>query len=200
MHATKAKAQGPDEKVVRLTEMGFDAQAAQAALFSANGDEQVSETCGIGLGLTLKCSCRRLCLCIVAGVEQTSEAWCNASRCCRRHWRCCLGDDGMPAGRRSSFNAVHAADDEQAHTPNDMPGLWGMHSPATTRNPGLLHAYLPQTGTSSPAISVQLQSVLRRLDSCTLSMRRRYGKPHRRITRWGAVGSSGVVMCNCKKQ
>lgn len=41
MHATKAKAQGPDEKVVRLTEMGFDAQAAQAALFSANGDEQV---------------------------------------------------------------------------------------------------------------------------------------------------------------
>ena len=40
-HATKAKAQGPDEKVVRLTEMGFDAQAAQAALFTANGDEQV---------------------------------------------------------------------------------------------------------------------------------------------------------------
>jgi UBA/TS-N domain len=43
VHATKAKAQGPDEKVVRLTEMGFDAQAAQAALFSANGDEQVIE-------------------------------------------------------------------------------------------------------------------------------------------------------------
>jgi ubiquitin-conjugating enzyme E2 D/E len=42
VHATKAKAQGPDEKVVRLTEMGFDAQAAQAALFSANGDEQAA--------------------------------------------------------------------------------------------------------------------------------------------------------------
>ena len=46
VHATKAKAQGPDEKVVRLTEMGFDAQAAQAALFSANGDEQASKPCG----------------------------------------------------------------------------------------------------------------------------------------------------------
>jgi hypothetical protein len=43
MHASKAKAQGPDDKVVRLTEMGFDAAAAEAALFSANGDEQASE-------------------------------------------------------------------------------------------------------------------------------------------------------------
>lgn len=61
VHATKAKAQGPDEKVVRLTEMGFDAQAAQAALFSANGDEQVSEGCGGGIDLTSECGCRRLC-------------------------------------------------------------------------------------------------------------------------------------------
>lgn len=44
-HATQAKAHGPDEKVVRLTEMGFDAKAAEAALFSANGDEQVDRVC-----------------------------------------------------------------------------------------------------------------------------------------------------------
>lgn len=40
-HATQERAHGPDEKVVRLTEMGFEAEAASAALFKANGDEQV---------------------------------------------------------------------------------------------------------------------------------------------------------------
>ena len=39
-YATHEKAHGPDEKVVRLVEMGFDAESATAALFRANGDEQ----------------------------------------------------------------------------------------------------------------------------------------------------------------
>jgi ubiquitin-conjugating enzyme (huntingtin interacting protein 2) len=41
-HATHAKAHGPDEKVLRLVEMGFDAETATAALFKANGDEQAA--------------------------------------------------------------------------------------------------------------------------------------------------------------
>lgn len=41
-NATQEKAHGPDEKVLRLVDMGFDAETATAALFKANGDEQAA--------------------------------------------------------------------------------------------------------------------------------------------------------------
>lgn len=42
MYATKEAATAPSAKVLRLTEMGFDAATAQKALFEADGDENLA--------------------------------------------------------------------------------------------------------------------------------------------------------------
>ena len=42
MYATREAASAPNAKVLRLTEMGFDAAAAQKALFEADDDENLA--------------------------------------------------------------------------------------------------------------------------------------------------------------
>lgn len=42
MYATQQAAKAPDAKVLKLTEMGFSQEAAQKALYEADGDENVA--------------------------------------------------------------------------------------------------------------------------------------------------------------